>query len=307
MAATPLFSLIVPTRQRPNQLERLLESLAATAANPAAIEVVLVVDADDPGSIHFRFESLPLNHVIVPPGLSMGSLNRAGYEASRGKYLMLLNDDVVARTKGWDRRILAVFKRFTDGIVLVHPNDTVFKDLLCTFPVLSRTFCELAGGICPGEYQRYRIDDHIEDIFNLLGELGEPRIVYLPDVVFEHHNFLVNGSGVRQYFSEPETLARDAVRFESLLEGRKELALKLKARLSPGATAAQQENWRRRLSLVKDSFALRVAGRHRVETGWRYRLAEGYRSVVGPLGRARACLRQKGMRGIFQAVWRRIA
>src|SRR5205085_12553767 len=107
----------------------------------------------------------------------------------------------------WDRKVRACLGRFRDGIALIHTNDTVFGDKLCTFPIVSRTFCELAGGICPRGYVRYRIDDHIEDVFNLLALLGERRTVYLPEVVFEHQNFVKNASGLRQYFADPEVLA----------------------------------------------------------------------------------------------------
>ena len=43
----PALSLIVPTRQRTDQLSRLLDSLAATTSRPGDVEVVLVIDADD--------------------------------------------------------------------------------------------------------------------------------------------------------------------------------------------------------------------------------------------------------------------
>ena len=41
------------------------------------------------------------------------------------------------------------------------------------FSVLTRTYCEMAGGICPEDYARYRIDDHIYNVFNLLAVLGK--------------------------------------------------------------------------------------------------------------------------------------
>ena len=46
----------------------------------------------------------------------MGALNATGYEASSGRYLMLLNDDVVARTSGWDDRMLECFRAFPDAV-----------------------------------------------------------------------------------------------------------------------------------------------------------------------------------------------
>src|SRR5262249_29358493 len=156
-------------------------------------------------SLTFTFRGLPVRRVVVQPGRTMGTLNSAGYDACAGQYVMLLNDDVVARTPGWDRRIRRCFRAHADGILLVHPNDTVFEDRLCTFPVVSRTYCTLAGGVCPSVYARYRIDDHIEDVFNLLGVLGERRIVYLPGVVFEHLNYVLHPAGLRQYFSESTT------------------------------------------------------------------------------------------------------
>jgi hypothetical protein len=68
MTARPTFSLIVPTRQRSGQLKRLLDSLAATLADPRAIEVVTVVDRDDHESIAFRYDALAVRQVIVDPG-----------------------------------------------------------------------------------------------------------------------------------------------------------------------------------------------------------------------------------------------
>jgi hypothetical protein len=304
-----MISLIVPTRQRTDQLANLLRSVAATAANPEALEVVLVVDADDGDSIGFEFPRLPLKRVVVAPGRPMGALNMAGYEAAAGEYLMLLNDDVVARTWKWDRKIRACFRRFPDGLVLVHPNDTVFQDKLCTFPVVSRTFCTLAGGICPRAYLRYRIDDHIEDIFNLLGALGERRTVYLPEVIFEHANFALNVHGVREYFSDENILALDAPLFEALFPARKELALRLKQRLVPRAGPAEQERWRTRLETVRDPFALRVGGRQRVAAGvgyWLRTWAETTgRTFFANFQRLRNGLRHKGVCGLVRALWRR--
>src|SRR5437763_17033405 len=226
MTEPPTFSLIVPTRRRVPELRRLLASLAKTAAHPERLEVILVVDEDDPASQEVRCGELNVRAVVVPPGLTMGALNATGYEASSGRYLMLLNDDVVARTSGWDDRMLECFRACPDEILLVHVNDLIFRDELCTFPVVSRRFCELVGGICPREYVRYRIDDHIGDLFNLLAMLGERRTFYLPDVVFEHLNCQAAprsgraGSVIqrraprdRVYHSDPAVLAGDAHRF----------------------------------------------------------------------------------------------
>jgi len=261
-----LFSLIVPTRHRTEKLRRFLLSLAATSADNDRIEVVLVVDADDAESRAFRFDPVPLRRVIVEPGLPMGALNQAGYEASAGAYIMLLNDDVIVRTRQWDKKISACLKRYPDGIVLIHVNDTLFQEGMCTFPLVSRTYCDLAGGICPTDYLRYRIDDHVEQVFNLLGVLGENRIAYLPDVIFEHDKFIETGAGQRKYYLDERIELLDVPRFAAHWDGRKELALRLKQHIVGRGIQQADEDWRCRLALVQDSPALRSVGRYRHES-----------------------------------------
>ncbi len=264
MPTSPVLSLIVPTRRRPERLRTFLARVAETADDPKALEVVLVIDADDPESLTVASDRLTLRKVVVPPGRTMGELNAAGYEASAGRHLMLLNDDVLARTRGWDTRLRTCFADCPDGILLVHVNDTIFGKRLCTFPVVSRTFCELAGGICPRDYLRYRIDDHIEDVFNLLGLLGERRSIYLPDVVFEHTNLVEVPGGGLQYRSEETALAADAARFEALLPQRKELAVRLRRYIEECVAGAKEAAWRSRLEGVTESRGLRVPERLRV-------------------------------------------
>jgi len=253
----PLFSIIVPTRDRPDGLRCLLDSFRATTAHPGSLEVILVIDADDNKTMGFVYEEIPLKRVVVEPGLNMGALNMAGYEAATGDYLMLLNDDVIVRTGGWDEKVLTAFKTFADGIVLVHVNDKIFEEKLCTFPFLSRFYCELANGICPSEYVRYRIDDHIYNVFNLLAVLEKIRILYLPDVVFEHTNYVLTAGGNAEYRPDEKIHEIDSKRFHDLLPDRKTLALRLMEHIDQ---ARDRERSRIRHNLLKpiaDSIALR--------------------------------------------------
>lgn len=298
----PLISLIVPTRGRPAQLRRMLDSLARTAYHPERIEVVLVVDADDPASLA-RHPRLTVRHVVVPAGLTMGALNNAGYGASVGAYVMLLNDDVIARTPGWDATVLACFSRFPDPFVLLHVNDTLMRDHLCTFPLSSRAFYELTDGICPQEYQRYRIDDHIEDVFNLLAVLGERRVVYLPDVVFEHDNAFHHPEAGPVYQSDPAVLAMDAPRFDALFPQRKEHAVRVRAAIDGRADPEATRSRRAALDAVPDSFALRVPGRQIVvRSPWWRGPRDAARGVVETVNRAR----RKSARSLIQAIRKRL-
>jgi hypothetical protein len=293
----PTLSLIVPTRGRPRMLQRMLASAAATARNPEQLEIVLVTDEDNPVRAR-EIPRLAVKEVAGPPGRTMGKMNNDGYAASSGEYVMLLNDDVVIRTRGWDRTILHCFRRFPDPIALVHVNDTLIRDYLCTFPVLSRAYCELIGAICPVEYERYRIDDHIEDVFNMLAWLGVRRTVYLPDVVFEHCNSVNHPTAGQVYESDPTILARDAPRFESLLRMRKQQVKQVLTYL--GCTTDSRVE---RLEQITDSFALRTQDRQLVvRSAWWKRAPRRCASIIDKVNRR---YQRSGGLGVVRSLLRR--
>jgi len=252
----PIFSLIVPTRGRRDSLIRLCDSIRAQTSDLDRVEIIFVVDSDDRESLEFDDPRFHIRKAEVVPGMAMGELNMAGYRASTGRYLMLLNDDVVLRTPGWDERVLEVFRSYPDGIVLVHVNETIFLERLCTFPFLTRTFCDLAGGICPSGYLRYRIDDHIHNVFDLLALLGQRRRIYLPDVIFEHHN-VVQTEGGHNYVPQPDIHAVDTRLFEALLPERKRLTLAAMETIDRHARSEKLRVWEGRLAPVSDSVAIR--------------------------------------------------
>jgi glycosyltransferase involved in cell wall biosynthesis len=254
---TPLLSLLIPTRNRTDCLRQFLSSLTATTERPSDIEVVLGIDADDEESRHVTFENLTIRHVVLPPGLTMGQMNRACYAGSSGRFVMLMNDDVIVRTAGWDRQVRQVVEAFDDEIVLVHVNDGIFGEKLCTFPMVSRTMAELAGAICPDVYERYRIDDHTYGIFNLLAVLGHKRLVYLPEVLFEHLNFEQRGVGDREYKYHSATLDRDAARFDELMPERKRAAVALAQHIDRHGASVRDRANEAALAPLTDSYALR--------------------------------------------------
>ncbi|HEY1191279.1 MAG TPA: hypothetical protein VGE74_26835, partial [Gemmata sp.] len=199
---------------------------------------------------------------------------------------------------------LACFRRFPDPFALVHVNDLLMRENLCVFPLVSRAFCERAGGICPADYTRYRIDDHIEDVFNLLGVLGERRIVYLPDVVFEHDNAVTHPEAGAVYMSDPAVLALDAPVFDALLTDRKRLALRLRALIEARENPGAERAWGAKLDAVAHSFDIRTPGRQLVvRNPWWRPIRERAGALAALVGRAR----RKSLTGFVRAVRRRLA
>ncbi len=180
------FSIFLPTRGRPFLAKRLLESVIDTASDIAGVEAVLYLDEDDPESLAITCPGIDIKKLIRPPGSSMGSIFRECLAASAGRHILLMNDDAVFRTFGWDRRMAAAFGRYPDKVALVYGNDLDQGGSVPTFPCVSRAACDVMGGVCPASFRNLHIESHLFDIFNELRKSGHNRTIYLKDVVIEH-------------------------------------------------------------------------------------------------------------------------
>lgn len=188
MASNPLISLLLPTRARPRLAERFFRSVVAESTHPESVEIILYVDDDDVESHHLDSPDVRV-HRIIGPRLTMGQYNSRCLAEARGGIIVLANDDMVIRTRGWDDRLRALDASFDDGVYLAYGNDLFKGGKLCTFPILSRRTCELLVEPYPVAYRGAFIDCHLFDIFKRLSHLGVDRIRYLEDVIFEHLHF----------------------------------------------------------------------------------------------------------------------
>lgn len=181
------FSFLLPTRDRPGLLRHCLDAILRTTSDPRTVEVVLYVDDDDQDTADIDLPALRIVKLIGSKK-TMGEMTRECYAASTGRHIVLANDDMSIRTKDWDIAVQRVFARLPDRIALVYGDDGYYGQRVCTFPILSREACEAMGGVIPPEYRRHCIDSHLFDVFARLRAMGTDRMMYLPEVRFEHMN-----------------------------------------------------------------------------------------------------------------------
>lgn len=209
-------SLLLPTRGRVPLVQRLFDSLVQTTAELQQLEVVLYIDEDDTESCEILYPGISLIKIIGRPGETMGNMNRACYGASQGRYIVLINDDVVFRTRGWDTRVREAASRFSDEIALVYGNDLDQGKTVPTFPIISRTVCRILGEICPRGYRHLHIESHLLDIFKQLARLGCNRICYLDDVIFEHLHYAVGKAAIDPIYAKKMNQRSDDLLFIAL-------------------------------------------------------------------------------------------
>lgn len=208
VCTVPMISVLLPTRMRPGSLMRMLASMFSTADVPSRIEVVIYIDDDDKSSQSLDFSAWNVKR-IVAPRQSMGRLNSACYAQSMGKIVILGNDDVIVRTRGWDTRVRTAAENFTDEVYLLYPNDLHQKKKISTFPIVSRLLCDTIGDPFPADYKGAFIDVHLMDIFKQLEGYGHNRVRYLEDVVFEHMHYKLGKSSFDRTYSERDRFGDD--------------------------------------------------------------------------------------------------
>ena len=179
-------SIVLPTRGRPQLARCALQYIARQARAPERIEVILCIDEDDVRSRGLELAPLRVRELVLPPGIGMGEITNRGARASRGRHVMLANDDLRIATPGWDKRVIAAAERFADGVALIYTNDRHQGGRLSTFPILPRATAVLLGQLACHRVNHFHIESHLFGIFRELRQLGHDRLVYLEDVEIEH-------------------------------------------------------------------------------------------------------------------------
>lgn len=165
-----MISVLCPTRGRPASVDRLVDSVRATAEG--RVEFVFVVDDDDPltGQARVLHEASPADlRVRVGPRATLSSLWNVAYAIARGPIVMQGGDDLVFRTPGWDRLVLEAFER-EGAIQLVFgddggPNGRHFA----THGFLHWHWTETLGQVTPPYFSSDFGDTWLNDLADRLG------------------------------------------------------------------------------------------------------------------------------------------
>ena len=186
-----LISLLLPTRKRPVQLQRMVESVQSTAKNP--VEIVCRVDLDDDSydALHALWPDV---HFIFGPRIrNITACWNECFKECSGDIVCQANDDIVFRTEGWDTMIEEEFHKFPDHIVMVHGDHLGGYEgrLFGPHPFVHRRWVEIVGRFIDPWYSSDYGDTGINHIANALG-----RRRFLPRVVIEHMHFTVGKAEV---------------------------------------------------------------------------------------------------------------
>ena len=135
-------------------------------------------------SKYFTSESMPTSYLW----------NQMAFNA-KGDLLTLIGDDVEILTKGWDKRIEAEAKKFSDNIYVITVDDGR-KDkqqgnfMRCPHPTIHKKWIELLGYFVPPFFMHRYLDKYTQDLAIQIN-----RYIEIKDVTFNHLKFDFSGDG----------------------------------------------------------------------------------------------------------------
>jgi hypothetical protein len=175
-------AIIIPTRTRPTNAERVLTACENTCTTYPTI--ILAIDADDPdlpAYTHLAAGRAAVQ-IIDPPTGHVGAINTTALLAmdhSDPYAIVKLDDDHQPRTHGWDHAYLTALHQMGTGVV--YGDDQLQGANLPTAPGITTDIIRALGFVAPPELGHLYCDNFWRDLATQAGCLR-----YLPDIVVEH-------------------------------------------------------------------------------------------------------------------------
>jgi len=165
-----VISILIPTRKRPENLKRVVESIRTTAPNKESrrVEICCYIDSDDYSTME-RASSLGI-HFKVGPRIIMSEMWNELITTASGQILMLCSDDVVFRTPGWDVMVEKEFAECPDKILMAYGDDLCGNGKeFATLPFVSRKWVETVGYFTPPGFSGDYADTWLNDVAKMIG------------------------------------------------------------------------------------------------------------------------------------------
>lgn len=183
------FSILCPSRKRPESLRRLIDSIISTTHSLDSIELLVYVDEDDFLTQPGNFANHSFVNFFRGPRLWMSLAQNVLFAQSSGSIIMACADDFVFKSHDWDVKVKEVFESKEDNFWLVYGNDLgKHAGKISTHFFLHRDWPSKVGyWVIPGRASLWDLW-----VYEIATKLD--RTIYLEAIQFEHLNFRQSSS-----------------------------------------------------------------------------------------------------------------
>lgn len=203
------FSIILPSRNAPNQFLKCIKSIFTNADHPEKIELIIILDKDNCYKykepleyINYISYVITLNHpesinniriftVDQNPDLNNTYYNIPAKYTS-GKYLFGPSDNLVIFLKHYDTFLSEKIEEFLlnkpDRIFYMVYNDYCGCPNFICWPIITRETFNVLNGLIPKELKHSGVDIALYQIFDRLKQIGYNRLLQIPKFTFFNNN-----------------------------------------------------------------------------------------------------------------------
>lgn len=167
----------MPSRGRPDNLRRVIDSARSTAVND--IQFVIYLDNDDVMS-HSVARELCVD-ALIGPRILLSQMWNECWAHAKYDIAMHCGDDIIFQSPRWDTLVIDAFNLIPDRIALVHGRDGIHDQHMATHGFLHRTWVNTLGYFVPPYFASDYNDLWLTEVADAIG-----RRVFLADVFTEH-------------------------------------------------------------------------------------------------------------------------
>lgn len=220
-----MISIICPTRNRPENLKRLITNLHSTA-NLDNLQFIFYIDNDDIQSeaaiiycstLISLSDHKTLNYEILRgPRVFFSQMLNEAYKLCKHDIIFMIGDDMIIHNKGWDKRIIDIFDASKDKILLVYGPDGYQPRTFGTHVFVHRNWINIQGSLMPINVSSDFGDTWYNDIADIIG-----RKIILDDFGLEHLHPLAGKAPYDPTYTDRIT-AKNIYRPDKIFEESKE-------------------------------------------------------------------------------------
>ncbi len=185
-----VISILCPTRGRPSNVKRLVESILTSAKRPELLEILFYVDNDD---ATFPKEIAELRGVTVfrGPNIWISNAHNYLYVHSQGSIIFSAGDDMIFQTNGWDNIVREKFRLIPAGIGLVFGDDLgTHAGKIATHGFFHRNWVDALGTwVQPGRGSLW-------DMWSTENARLLNRLFFMENLIIEHRHYRQSASAV---------------------------------------------------------------------------------------------------------------
>jgi len=175
------FSILHPSRRRPDKSFETIQKWLFRAGENTDIELIVSLDDDDPDLERYQRLYKGLKVIVNQNRSAIDAVNNAAV-ASTGEVLIVVSDDFEC-PRNWALTLDRILRGRQDYLLKISDGTQMY---IVTLPIMDRVYYKRFGYIYHPDFRHMFSDTHLTHVADVLGKLYMRN-----DLLFQHNHYSV--------------------------------------------------------------------------------------------------------------------